>query len=63
MSIQNEVISVNFYGEVFGFQALQNVDNWAMEIFAAYRHFNVEQGNGFPVEDADLLFAGSRVKF
>ncbi len=50
-------------GEVFGFQALQNIDDWAMEIFAAYRHFNVEQGNGFKVEDADLLFAGSRVKF
>jgi hypothetical protein len=50
-------------GQVYGFQALQNVDDWAMEFFAAYRHIHVEQGNNFDVNDADLLFAGTRVRF
>jgi len=56
------------HGQVFGVAVVQNVDKWGMELFAAYRHFIVDEGANasFPAQDvgdADLFFAGTRVKF
>jgi len=55
-------------GQVFGVSMVQYVDKWGMELFATYRHFIVDEGTNAAfvaqdVGDADLFFAGTRVKF
>ena len=56
------------HGKMFGVAIVQNIDKWGMELFAAYRHFIVDEGANAAfaaqdVGDANLFFTGTRVKF
>ncbi len=49
-------------GKSVGVQMVQNVDNWATELYVGYRNYDLERA-GDNLDDADALIAGARIKF
>ncbi|WP_107852627.1 porin family protein [Oceanimonas marisflavi] len=45
-----------------GVQMVQSVDDWATELYVGYRNYDLERANE-PLDDANALIAGARIKF
>lgn len=50
-------------GEIWGGGIVQKVDAAAMELYAAYRHYEADLHSGVATEDFQTFVAGSRIKF
>ena len=57
--------------EIFGAGIVQHIDDAAMDLFISYRHFSADvdglESTGesikAPIQDADVVLTGSRIKF
>ncbi|MFP2767880.1 hypothetical protein [Oceanisphaera sp. KMM 10153] len=45
-----------------GVQMVQNVDNWATELYVGYRNYDLERA-GENLDEVDAVIAGARIKF
>ena len=49
-------------GDVWGLQAVQKMDNWGTELYAAYRMFSLDRPS-VSFDDLYIVAAGARIKF
>ena len=47
---------------MYGIQAVQKIDNWGAELFAAYRLYKLDRDDT-DMEDISVFMTGSRIKF
>lgn len=49
-------------GRVWGLQAVQNIKAWSVELFAAFRHYDLD-APGQDLDNLDIFLTGARIKF
>ncbi|WP_157953596.1 porin [Zobellella maritima] len=60
--VTNHAVERGDKGKSIGVQMVQNIDNWATEVYVGYRNYDLERA-GASLDEVDAVIAGARVKF